>query len=525
MSFKLAIFNSQAWIWLKRGITTGLVLNYLLIGAIPCWAIDKTNTKQSGNNQVNIKSPNVAGGFYPKDRVELNNILDFLLNSEEKPIIKHHVYGLISPHAGYIYSGQVAAKNYQAITPNQYKTIVILAPSHYFKLDCAAIYSQGSFQTPLGLVSIDQGFAQQLIKNETKLFTYNPSVFEKEHAIEVQLPFLQKTQDDFKIVPILIPALSYEFTQSLAQALSALTADRDDVLIIASTDLSHYHDLATANKIDQQTLEYILKLQPKQLFDFVSEGKSELCGSAAVATLLQVMINLKANNAQLLKYATSADSAYMPSLDKTSVVGYAAVIFTNPKKLAINSNQRSGLMLNSNQKKELISVARESIVNIVKSNRKQIVSSDDPELMQDKGAFVTIYKNNALRGCIGMIKSDQPLVKVVNDMAVQAATRDPRFAPVSEDELDNIELEISVISPIERITDINLIQVGKHGLIVSKGYNSGLLLPQVAAEYNWSKEEFLAETCVKAGLSKDDWKKGAEIFIFSAEVFSEKELQ
>ncbi|MBU1086273.1 MAG: AmmeMemoRadiSam system protein B [Candidatus Omnitrophica bacterium] len=497
----------------------------MLISLISCWAGDQLNSQQAAGKQINIQTSNVQGGFYPADPKELNNILDFLLSSAGNPIIDQRIYGLISPHAGYIYSGKVAAKNYQAISSKQYKTIIILAPSHYFNLDSAAIYSQGAFQTPLGLVNIDQLFAEKLIKNNPKLFQSNPDVFAKEHAIEVQLPFLQKTQHNFKIVPILIPQVSYEITETLAQALAALIANREDVLVIASTDLSHYHDQQTANQIDHRTLNWILNLQPKELFDSVKQEKSELCGAAAVITLIQIMRNIDANNVQLLNYATSADSDYVQNPDKNKVVGYAAIIFTKPGKPADNLNQRSSLMLNSNQKKELLSIARDAIVNIVKNNQRHIVMTDDPQLREDRGAFVTIYKDVALRGCIGLIEAEQPLINVVNDMAIQASIRDSRFTPLKAEELDNIKLEISVMSPIEQITDIKQIEVGNHGLIIRKGNNSGLLLPQVATEYKWTREQFLEQTCVKAGLNKDDWKQGARIFIFSAEVFSEKELK
>lgn len=466
-------------------------------------------------DKLNVKTANVQGTFYPADKTKLGQMIDLFLNSAEKNTINQHIYGIISPHAGYIYSGPVAAENYKAISKTPYKTIIILSPSHYFELDSAAVYREGIFQTPLGNVLIDQEFTDALISDNKDLFKHNPAVFEKEHAIEVQIPFLQQTLKDFKIVPIIIPQTSYKLTQALAQALTKAIGSREDILIIASSDMSHYHDQQTANKIDEQTLALILNSQPEKLFNHAELGKSELCGCAAVVTLIQVMRNLQADNIQLLKYATSADSVYIHNPDKNSVVGYASIIFTK--------NQGSEIMLKDSQKKELLMIARKSIESIVKHNQKSSVISEDKLLLEHRGAFVTIYKNKSLRGCIGLIESDQPLINVVNDMAIQAATRDPRFVPISIEELDKISLEISVMSPIEQITDPKQIEVGKHGLIIRKGYNSGLLLPQVAVEYNWNREQFLEQTCVKAGLKPDDWKQGAKIFIFSAEVFGEKE--
>lgn len=180
-------------------------------------------------------------------------------------------------------------------------------------------------------------------------------------------------------------------------------------------------------------------------------------------------------------------------------------------------------MLTQTQKKELLSMARKSIRDYLKAGEHQKIQTDDPIFSEHRGAFVTLHKNGMLRGCIGRIVSDEPLIKVICDMGIAAATADPRFPNVSESELDSIDLEISVLSPIELITDINIIEVGKHGLIIQKGFRSGLLLPQVATEYGWSKEEFLQHTCLKAGLNPEDWKKEAKIYIFSAEVFGEEE--
>lgn len=181
-------------------------------------------------------------------------------------------------------------------------------------------------------------------------------------------------------------------------------------------------------------------------------------------------------------------------------------------------------MLTDAQKIKLLEIAKESLENYVKNGKRLTFSSNDPELNQNRGAFVSLTKNGELRGCIGRVVADTPLYQVISDMAIEAATGDPRFYPVKPEELKNIEIEISVLSPIEKINDINIIEAGKHGIIIRKGFHSGLLLPQVATEYDWDRLTFLEQTCQKAGLSKDAWKSGAEIFIFSAQVFSQKSL-
>ena len=181
-------------------------------------------------------------------------------------------------------------------------------------------------------------------------------------------------------------------------------------------------------------------------------------------------------------------------------------------------------MFTREQKKRLIAIARNSINEIISNKKVLQVEENDPVLMQRRGAFVTIKIDGRLRGCIGRIIGDVPLAKIINEMAVEAATSDPRFPALTPEELEKIELEISVLSPLKKIDDIKEIKVGVHGLIIRKAFFSGLLLPQVAAEYKWTREEFLQQTCLKAGLPKDAWKDNAEIYIFSADVFSEDSI-
>jgi AmmeMemoRadiSam system protein A len=184
----------------------------------------------------------------------------------------------------------------------------------------------------------------------------------------------------------------------------------------------------------------------------------------------------------------------------------------------------SNLELTKKQKEILLELARQTIESAVRRKKAPDFSSDDPVLSAHCGAFVTIHKHGSLRGCIGNIVSNCPLWQTIKKMAVEASLHDPRFSPVAPNELKDIDIEISVLSPLEKITDTNSIQIGKHGLFISKGFYQGLLLPQVATEYNWDKTEFLQHTCLKAGLYRECYKeKGCEIFIFSATIFGEKD--
>lgn len=178
-------------------------------------------------------------------------------------------------------------------------------------------------------------------------------------------------------------------------------------------------------------------------------------------------------------------------------------------------------------KERLLQIARETLEYITQERDVPEFEAVEPELLEERGAFVTLRHQGELRGCIGFPEAQKSLVETIIEATAAAATRDPRFEPVTEDELEDITIEISVLSPIEKVTDVNLIECGKHGLIVRQAKGrlvfSGLLLPQVASEHEWTREEFLSQTCLKAGLPSHTWQEGAEVFWFTAEVFGEKD--
>jgi AmmeMemoRadiSam system protein A len=177
--------------------------------------------------------------------------------------------------------------------------------------------------------------------------------------------------------------------------------------------------------------------------------------------------------------------------------------------------------LKANEKKLLLQIARDAITSYVTSSKTPDKDYETKALQTHAGCFVTIKKNGDLRGCIGNFISDIPLYKLVREMAVAAATKDPRFYPMKNSDLQEFTLEISVLSPLHKISSVEEITIGTHGLYIEKNFSRGVLLPQVAVEHGWDKETFLAQTCVKAGLRPDDWKESMEIFAFSAQIFSE----
>jgi len=457
-----------------------------------------------------IKKPVVAGAFYPASSVVLAGQVDKYLREAKPQQIGGQIIALISPHAGYIYSGPVAAYGYKTISSRKYDTIIIIGPSHHISFDGVSVLEKGFYQTPLGRVEIDSEFVTDLKKFKKGLIYFQPQAYEAEHSVEVQIPFLQRTLKDFKIVTLILGSHNYKTCKDLSAALvSAIRKSGKKVLIIASTDLSHYYSYDDAVLKDQVTLSELLNFDAERFTEKVSKGECELCGAAPVLATLFASKELGANKIAVLKYANSGDTAG----DKSRVVGYGS--------LAIYREE--GNMLNAEQQRKLLSIARKTIEDYVKERKRAEFTEADPELLKEKGAFVTLRKGENLRGCIGNIIGHGPLYLTVRDMAIASSTEDPRFPPVTPNELKDIKIEISVLSEPKRITNPDEIELGVHGVIIKRGFRSGVFLPQVATETGWTKEEFLSNLCAhKAGLSPDAWKdKKTEIYIFTAQVFEE----
>jgi AmmeMemoRadiSam system protein B/AmmeMemoRadiSam system protein A len=469
-----------------------------------------------------IKEANVAGGFYSADPKELSDSIDNLEASTGPVPTDRKVEIAIAPHAGYPYSGPVAAYTFKAIARNHYKTVVIIGPSHYFPFEGISVWPRGGFKTPLGVVPVDEDFAQALLKENPK-FQFLPDVFEREHSIEVELPFLQKTFSHVRIVPILMGDPDAQVCHDLAVALDKLIGKRDDVLILISSDMSHYYPYDVGNGMDALALQAIREVNPKKFFEGCISRKFEMCGFVPVTTALIYAKLRGIKHIEVLKHANSGDT----SGDKSRVVGYSSVIFYS-NLLGTDDPPDEGVKaLSQAQKKELLTIARNSIETFVRTGQAAGIKPTDARLSEIEGAFVTITIHGALRGCIGNIIGQEPLDETVRDMAVAAASHDPRFPPLRAGELKDVKIEISVLSKPRRVKDASEIQLGKHGVIVSDGIHQGVFLPQVATETGWSKEEFLAQLCSqKAGLPPDAWKyPDTALYVFTADVFSEKSLK
>jgi AmmeMemoRadiSam system protein B/AmmeMemoRadiSam system protein A len=479
-------------------------------------------TSCRASDKQKIRQPAVAGAFYPEQPEALKTMVDKFLKEAESPDIEGPVLGLIAPHAGYVYSGHVAASAYALLKGKKIKRVVVISPSHIQAFQGAAVYDGDAYATPLGNVLIDKDFTKKLAEKSSLIDLSakgHENIFQGrgEHAVEVELPFLQRVLGSFKLVPIVMGDQDYETCRALGVALAELI-DSPETIIVASSDLSHFHPYDEAVKLDHKVLRAIEEWDYFNLSRNLRSRIWEACGGSPIVATMIAVERLGANQAKLIKYANSGD---VQQGDRSRVVGYSAMAFIKSGSQSLKS--KKVFQLSKPDQEQLLKIAKNSVEMIVKKGEIYNFSSEGFEtLQQERGAFVTLKEHGRLRGCIGYTAPIQPLCNTVRDAAVHAAIKDPRFTPVSEDELSNLSYEISVLSPFQRVLDIKEIEIGKHGLLMKKGGREGLLLPQVASEQGWDRLTFLQHTCRKAGLPLDAWKdKDTDIFLFSAFVFGE----
>lgn len=465
-----------------------------------------------------LKQPNVAGSFYPDDKDELGRwITRFLDDVKEDVSFKGTPKVCVSPHAGYVYSGPVAAYGYKALRDWSFDTVVILGSSHYYPFWGAAVYPRGSFRTPLGDLSIDASLADKLMEDGDGLIFSQKEYFIQEHSVETQLPFLQAVlKPGFKIVPILMGEASLEDCGRLAQALMRVAASRN-VLVVASTDLSHYKTYDEAIALDAATVRYMKNMDVAGFWTAVADTGWNVCGSRPVATALLYAQGTGAQDARVLKYANSGDTAG----DKRRVVGYLSLLITKSDESA----KGDGSMLTDSDKKRLLAIARETVAFVSSGKDIPRFSESSPGCNLKRGVFVTLRKKEELRGCIGLFASGDPLYLSVSRMAAEAAMHDYRFEPVTPQEVSGISVEISVLTEPKEIEDWRNVRLGVDGVIVRSGSASGVFLPQVATETGWDLETFLGELCSqKAGLDRECYRSPrTKLLTFQAEIFSEEE--
>ena len=463
-----------------------------------------------------LKDADFSGSWYPGQNLLLFETINDYLEKANSFNVEGDVLALICPHAGIVYSGEVAAHGFKAIKNKEIDTVVVVGFSHSKDYQGTAVFNQDGFKTPLGVLYTDKKLVRKITEYED-IFA-DSTAFKRENSVELILPFIQAHFKNPQILLLAIGRQSLKSSNALGQALYETLKGEDNFLIVASTDLSHYLSEDQAETVDRETTELIVKMEPKKLFS-ASYGKNRMCGTAAVVATMIAAKKLGAEKVVVLKRSTSAET----SGDKTKVVGYLSAAFLKSDNSQTKEANKMENLLNSQQREKLLNLARNTIISQIKTGRAPKLEVDEPVLKEVMGVFVTIHKAGQLRGCIGNIIGRKPLYLGVREMAIAAATQDPRFPALKESELADIDIEISVLSPLKKINSPDEIILGTHGVLVKQGFRSGVYLPQVATETGWSKEEFMNSLCAsKAGIAKDAWKKGeCEIYIFSAEVFGE----
>ncbi len=465
------------------------------------------------------RAPACAGQFYPASPAELRATLTELFRHAAREQEKGDIEALILPHAGYIFSGGVAAAGVAQVNPRQQiDNIFLIGVSHHAAYSGAAVYAAGDFLTPLGRVPVNMNIARTLL-NQRDLFLENDRAHAVDHSLEVQLPLLQfHLQKPFRIVPILLGTSDLALCTRIAQVLKPYCTAGN--LFVISTDLSHYPSYREAVTTDRRTIKAVLSGSTRELLRTIEQNEragishlaTSMCGLGGVLLLQEIVGTDNGGRFSLVQYRNSGDAAVG---EKSRVVGYASIVVTRPES--------ESFLLSPDDKRQLLVIARSTLAEYLQHRRLPDLSGDrlSAPLRTPCGAFVTLRKQGELRGCVGNFSGMEELARTVQKLAVAAATEDHRFTPVTAGELKSLSIEISALSPMRRVVSPKEITLGKHGIYIRKGDRTGTFLPQVALETGWSLDEFLGHCARdKAGIGWDGWKD-AELFVYEAIVFGE----
>ncbi len=484
-----------------------------LCSFLPCQAA----VAQEG---AKVRPAQFAGSWYPGEPGALRQEVDKLLARAAPPDISGKPVAVIAPHAGYTYCAPVAAAGYACLRGHTYKRVIVLAFSHRYASAYEGVdvpKDLTAYATPLGDVPIDRAACERLLGNP--LFTSDPRVGNGEHSLELQLPFLQRVLKEFSLVPLLVGRMSDADYAAAAQAIVPLVDE--NTLLVASSDFTHFgarfgyrpFTEDVPNKIRglaEQAAAPLLRCDYDGFADHIAKTQDTICGRGPILLLLRVLS--MQGGAKAVR--TAYDASGQMGGDWTNSVTYQSFVFT-----------RRPPTLGAAERAELLRLARRTVTAHLNGQELPKVEVDKlpAGLRSDGACFVTLENKGQLRGCIGNMAATGPLYEAVIRNAVSAC-KDRRFVnnPVTVEELDALHIEISHLTPMKKVADPDEVVVGQHGLLIGLGPQRGVLLPQVAYERGWTRNEFLAQTCHKARLPLDAWKRPeAEIYSFEAEVFGE----
>lgn len=498
--------------WMSPKSLISVAVLFCLFFILAC----KSSSEGRGkNDQKDIRKPAVAGQFYPGDPKELKTLVDDLLEAAKAVPIPGEIIALVSPHAGYAYSGAIAASAYKQVQGKRLDVVILIGPSHREGFPGSSVCNKDGFETPLGIVPIDKTVAKA-ISDADEAIHYSMTGHRAEHSLEVQLPFLQTAIPNLKIVPIVLCDFSLANCRRLANAIFRAIRGKK-VLIVASSDLYHGYSYEKCIATDNRTLTAVEAFDPEKLSAGIESGTFQACGGGPILVAQMVAKKLGANKARVINRTNSGDVTGRKS---GYIVGYGAVVIYRSDKAMGKIEFKP---LDKQVQKELLKMARKAIEGYLDTGK---IPKFEPkfEVMKEKrGVFVTITEHGMLRGCIGYHENDIPLYQLVPNRAVAAAFNDPRFPPLSKNELDDIKIKISVyLTNVYKIKDLSEFELGKHGIIMTKEGRGATFLPEVPIEAGWTKEEEMVHLCLKAGLPADAWRHGAELYVYETQVFAEE---
>jgi AmmeMemoRadiSam system protein B/AmmeMemoRadiSam system protein A len=476
-----------------------------------------------------IRPAAVAGQFYPENAGVLRLAIEKFM-ADALPAQGKNPFAFVAPHAGYIYSGQICADGWNQVRTEDIDTIVILGTNHTSpNLRKIALYPGRGFQTPLGTALIDQELNAELLSVSPDCIM-DKAPHQREHSIEVQMPFAQVLFPKAKIIAAIVGESDIAQYARFGKTLAYVLKKRRG-LIVASSDLSHYPTAEDAEDVDLKTLEAITTLSPETLHDTIRNQTARrianlstcACGEAPIMAAMAAAREMGAETGMIVSCAHSGN---LPFGERNRVVGYGAVLMAAACEKPVQTaalNADSNDHIAYSERKYLLSLARETIDRYLTTKLVPLPRLSTPLRRERRGVFVTLKKRGNLRGCIGRMVPDRPLAELVGIVALQSALEDTRFNPVTARELADLEVEISVLTPMRRVSGADEIVVGRDGVLLQKGGRSAVFLPQVATEQGWSRVEMLDHLSMKAGLPAGAWKEGAVFSTFQAIVFSEKE--
>ena len=537
----------------------------LLLSLVLCCAAARGNAAEPPDEGLPARSPILAGTWYEGDRTALARSVDRYLEGEGRPELEpppgwaeasdwveqgRHPIAVIVPHAGHAYSGACAGRGFHLLRGSDAKRVVLIGPSHRHGFTGAALPAEPAFATPLGRIPLDTTAIAALARREG--FAIRPEAHAREHCLEIELPFLQRVLDPgFTLIPVVVGRLDPRSLPAVSEGIRSLL-DAETILVVSS-DFNHYGpnygDLPfrtdvekQLRRLDQEAIELIEARDPERFAAYLDRTDATICGAEPIRVLLHALRD-RPLAVRTAEYYRSGDLIG----DFENSVSYASIAFF-PAEAATPPGPR---YLDADEQRFLLDLARRTVRAVVRglslpSEEPPARFGADSPLREERGVFVTltVRRSGLLRGCIGSIIGEAPLAAGVVHNAVASATRDPRFHPVEPNEEPDLEIEISVLTPLRRIGGFEEIVVGRHGVLLEKEPGGGppdapdqagsprlsasrrvrraVFLPQVAPEQGWSRDEMLRHLALKAGLGPDDWKSGCTFHVFEAQVFGEE---